>query len=244
MLELDAANLAAAGAVAFVAAFVQGVTGFGSAIVAMPLLSLLVDVRASAPLVALLSLAINTALLVPERRRLPWGRVGPLLAGSLAGVPCGVLFVAGADERLARGALGAALVVSSLCLLRFGRLPLGTGKWPAAAFGAFSGLLGGAFNASGPPAVLYAASQSWDKAETRAALQLYFLLSGLVVVALHAFSGLTDRSVLLTAAAALPLLAAGSFAGHAVHRRVSEERFRTLVRVLLLAAGIALIATR
>ncbi|HEY5999840.1 MAG TPA: TSUP family transporter, partial [bacterium] len=109
MPELTLPLLAAVGGAAFLAAFAQGVTGFGSALVAMPLLSLVLGVRAAAGLVALLSLAVNVALLLPARRALPWRRIGPLLAGTLATVPAGVFFLAGADPRLARALLGAAL---------------------------------------------------------------------------------------------------------------------------------------
>src|SRR5512137_1442019 len=109
--------LAAVSGIAFLAAFAQGVTGMGSALVAMPLLALVIGVRDAAALVALLSLAINLALLLPVRRALPWRLVGPLLAGSVAGIPVGVLFLAGADPRLARALLGATLVVTSAALL-------------------------------------------------------------------------------------------------------------------------------
>jgi uncharacterized membrane protein YfcA len=233
--------LAAVSAVTFAAAFVQGVTGFGSALVAMPLLALFLDVKAAAPLVTLLSLAINALLLVPARGRLPWRRVAPLLAGSALGVPAGVLFLAGADERAARAALGLALVLSSLALLRSRRLPIPPGWEPAFAVGGLAGLLGGAFNASGPPVMIHAASQPWEKSDAHAVLQLYFLVSNVGIVALHAASGLTTGAVALLAASALPALAAGSAAGWAVHRRVSEERFRRLVQLALLAAGAALL---
>ena len=241
MPSLSIPYLLAVAAITFIAAFVQGVTGFGSALLAMPLLAMFINVRAAAPLVALLSLAINVSLLIPVRGRLPWRRVAPLLAGALLGVPAGVFFLAGADEKLARMALGAVIVVSSVVLLWSDRFPI-PGGWRAAfTAGGLSGLLGGAFNTSGPPVMLYAAAQNWSKEETHAALQLYFLVSGLGIAGLHAVAGLTDRRVLLSLIAALPALALGSYAGWRVHRRVSEGRFRRLVQVALLAAGLALL---
>lgn len=240
MQLLGAADLAAVGGVAFAAAFVQGVTGFGSALVAMPLVALLLGVRTAAPLVALLSLAVNLSLLVPARRRLPWRRVAPLLAGAAPGIPLGVLFLAGADERLVRAALGVVLAASAL-LLGGRRPPPRAGGVPALAAGAVSGMLGGAFNTGGPPVLLYAASRGWEKAEIHATIQLYSLLSGSLIASLHAAAGLTSPRVALLALGALPPLAAGALAGWAVHRRVSEERFRALLRAALLVAGLALL---
>ena len=220
----------------------QGVAGFGSALVAMPLLALVLEVRDAAALVALLSLAINAALLLPVRRELPWRRVAALLAGSLAGIPAGVLLLAGADPRLARGLLGAALVATSAALLRERRPTPGGGRGAALAAGALAGLLGGAFNMNGPVVTLYASARGWGKRETHAALQLYFLASGLAIAALHGVAGITSGPVLLASVAALPFLAAGSFAGWKVHLRVGEGRYRVLLRVSLLAAGVALLA--
>jgi len=237
--------LAAVAGIAFLGAFAQGVTGFGSALVAMPLLALLIGVRDAAALVALLSLAVNVLLLFPARRTLPWPLVRPLLAGSAAGIPVGVLFLAGADPRLARTLLGATLVAVSAALLigrRLGAGPVGgASRVLAVAAGALAGLLGGAFNANGPVVALYAAGRGWGKQETHAALQLYFLVSGLAIVVLHGAGGITSWPVLLAALLSLPFLGAGSLAGWAVHRRVNEGRYQLLLRLSLLAAGVALL---
>ena len=260
---LTPALLAAVAGTAFLGAFAQGVTGYGSALVAMPLLALLLGVRDAAALVALLSLAINVALLLPARRALPWRLVGPLLAGSAAGIPIGVLFLAGADPRFARALLGVSLVAISGALLlerRPGSRAAGSSANASAsvpqramegaaadgaalAVGALAGLIGGAFNANGPVIALFAADRGWAKRETHAAMQLYFFVSGLAIVALHAAGGITSRPVLLTALLCLPFLGAGSLAGWAVHRRIDEGRYRLLLRLSLLAAGAALLVT-
>ena len=243
MLEPTLPVFAAIAGTAFLAAFAQGVTGFGSALVAMPLLALILDVRDASALVALLSLAVNLALLLPARRELPWRRIATLLAGSLAGVPAGVLLLAHVDQRLARGILGATLVATSAALLRTHRLTIRMGSGSAFAAGALAGLLGGAFNANGPVVTLYAAARRWEKRETHAALQLYFLASGLWIAALHGAAGITSRPVLFAALLALPFLAAGSLAGWAVHRRIDEQRYRLLLLLSLLAAGAVLLAS-
>ena len=113
----------------------------------------------------------------------------------------------------------------------------------ALAVGALAGLIGGAFTANGPVIALYAAGRGWGKRETHAAMQLYFFVSGLAIVALHGAGGITSRQVLLAALFCLPFLGAGSLAGWAVHRRVDEGRYRLLLRLSLLAAGAALLVT-
>lgn len=231
-------------AVTFLATLVQGVTGFGSALVAMPLVSLLLGVRFAGPFVALLSLAINLAFLIPAGNRLPWRRVLPLLVGTSIGIPFGLLFLARADARLAQVALGLALVASGILPKRPRCAPPSEGVGKALGTGAVAGILGGAFNFSGPPVMLYAASRPWTKAETHATLQLYFLASNVVIIAGQVLAGLTTGPVVLAAGAVLPALAAGALVGWAVHRRVSEERFRHIVRLGLVAAGLALLIVK
>lgn len=243
MHELTLPLVAVVAGIAFLAAFAQGVTGFGSALVAMPLLALVLEVRVAAALVTLLSLAVNLALLLPVRRELPWRLVAPLLAGSLAGIPVGVVFLAGANPRIARAGLGAALVVASAAMLAVRRLKVGPGTGPALAAGALAGLLGGAFIINGPVAVLYATARGWGKRQSHAALQLFFFASGLAIAVLHCAAGITNRPVLLAALVGLPFLAAGSVAGWAVHRRIDEARYQVILRLSLLAAGLVVLAS-
>jgi uncharacterized membrane protein YfcA len=229
------------GGILFLAAAVHGLSGFGSALVAMPLLALYVDLRFSAPLVALSTVTINMLLLVPHRRKLSIGRVLPLLAGAAAGVPLGVIFLRTADETITRTALGVFLLLyGGASLWTRGAVPILSRGW-GYVFGVFSGCLGGAFNTGGPPAVVYISSQRWEKEEVHAALQLYFMIVGLLVAASHAVAGLTTPAVLQGYVYSLPALLAGCAVGYGLHRRVGAETFRRIVFAMILLLGVLLL---
>ena len=69
------------------AGIVQGTVGFGFGLVAMSTLPLWMDIKEAVPVVALLCLVVNATLTWRLRAHLSWSRIGPLLLGSLAGVP-------------------------------------------------------------------------------------------------------------------------------------------------------------
>ena len=75
--------------VGFLAGALQGLTGFGTVMVALPLLSLLVDIKLAVPLIALLGLFINAVQTAHLRREVEWKLLLPILLGSAVGIPAG-----------------------------------------------------------------------------------------------------------------------------------------------------------
>ncbi len=229
-----------ASAVIFLAALTHGLTGFGSALVAMPLLVLLMDIRDVTPLVALLTLTINAIFLVGLRRALVAHRIMGLLGGAVLGVPPGILFLRYGNPRHLEIALGAVLILYALQALT-GKTARAIGTRGALLLGVFSGFLGGVVNLAGPPAVVYTASQPWTKEEVHVTLQFYFILAGIMIASGHALSGLTTGQTVRSYVLLLPALVTGCAAGYALHRRVRRDLYRRLVHVLLLALGIMLL---
>jgi uncharacterized membrane protein YfcA len=227
-------------AVIFFASLTHGLAGFGAALVAMPLLALWMDIREATPLVALLTLTINAVFLAGLRKSLVAGRVYGLLAGAVAGVPLGIVFLRYGDPRLLEIVLGAILVLYALQAL-FGKTAGRIGRGGALLLGAVSGFLGGAMNVAGPPAVVFAASQPWSKEEIHVSLQLYFIVAGVMITSGHAISGLTTAATLRMYGVLLPACLAGCGAGYALHRRVGRDLYRRLIYLLLLALGILML---
>jgi hypothetical protein len=110
-------------AVTFLAGFIQGLSGFGSVLLSLPLLILFLDVKTAIPLVALIALALTVLLLIQLRQHLEWRRIYPLLAGTLFGVPVGVFLLKRLDTSLIQLVLGAVLIGYALYSLVF-RMPM------------------------------------------------------------------------------------------------------------------------
>jgi uncharacterized membrane protein YfcA len=227
--------------IVFIAATQQVLSGFGFALVVMPLLTLLIGVQTAAPLVALAGLTLYAANVLRYRRAVDLRRLARLALGALLGVPVGVWALGALDERVVKGALGAVLVAYALyTLARPAGLRLRSSRWIYPA-GFLAGCLGGAYNTPGPPVVVYGRLRDWPRDEFRAILQAFFLVNGALVTASHVALGNVTGEVLRLYAVAVPAMAAGLLVGTRIDRRVSPQRFGGLVATLILVLGASLV---
>jgi uncharacterized membrane protein YfcA len=237
-------QIALIGAIVFVAATQQVLSGFGFALVVMPLLTLLIGVKTAAPLVALTGLTLYVINALRLRRAVNLCRVVRLGAGSLLGVPVGVWATGAVDERIVKGVLGAILVGYALYTLA--RPEVRTGAWlrtpgwiyPA---GFLAGCLGGAYNTPGPPVIIYGSLRGWPRDEFRAVLQAFFLVNAALVVASHLAAGHLTGPVLRLYGIAVVALGAGVWVGTRLDRWVSPQRFGGLVATMILILGASLV---
>lgn len=216
---------------------IRATVGFGNALIAMPLLVMLLGVKTASPLVALLGPVIAVAMLVLEWEEIDVRAAGKLLLASLVGIPVGLFFLSRAPESLVRGVLG--LVLVGFGIYNLWGPPLPTLRQPVFSylFGFIAGILGGAYNTNGPPVVIYGVMRRWSAEKFRATLQGYFLISGLLILLGHGLSDLWTREVWNLFYVSLPAALLAVLVGSWAARRIPEERFRLTVNLFLIAAG-------
>lgn len=236
-MSIDPTQLIVLG-ILLIAALVRSVVGFGDALVAMPLLVLVIDLRVATPLVALMGLTIATAILLHQWRSLNLNGMWQLILFTLIGIPVGLALIKFMPPSLAKTILGILLIVYgaygscglSLPHLKDDRL--------AGIFGFIAGILGGGYNTNGPPIVIYGTLRRWSQDYFRVNLQGYFLLSNCLIVASHGLAGLWTHTVLQLYVMSLPLLALGIFLGSLISQHISKSLFTKLIDSLLLIIGI------
>jgi uncharacterized membrane protein YfcA len=228
--------------VLFLATLVQCTFGFGNALVAMPVLAFFVPLSFASPLVAMTSMTATVAIVLADWRHTEFGDTARLVAGSVFGIPLGLWLLTRADERLVKGIL--AMVIGSFAaysLAQPRRFHLASDRW-GYGFGWIAGILGGAYNTSGPPLVIYGSLRDWSAKQFRATLQGYFLLAGSLVLLGHALNGLWTEAVLKHYVLCLPLMAVAFVVGGFLSRRLSQERFQRTNHFVLLAIAVSLLA--
>jgi uncharacterized membrane protein YfcA len=198
-------------------------------------------IQVAAPLVALFAVVAETALVIYYRSALEVGVVWRLVIASVLGVPLGVIALRSISEQVVLTILG--LVVAGYALymhLKF-RLPLL--KRPVWAYiaGFLAGVLGGAYNISGPPVIVYGNACRWPPPVFKSNLQGFFVLNSLVILVSHLLAGNYTSLVLRNGLVALPAVALGIWAGLRLDKRLSPQIFRQLVLWLLLLLGVWLI---
>jgi len=234
-------NLLLVSLVIFLAVFTQSLTGFGSALVAMALLPALIGIRTATPLVALVGLTIEIALLLRYHASFRLQSVWRLIVASLLGIPLGLVLLRRVDERLALVILGCVLVGYAFYALLGRPLPsLKSNGW-AYGTGFVAGMLGGAYNTSGPPVVIYGDAQRWPPAEFKSNLQGFFLVINVFVIAGHALSGNLTQRVWTAYLWVLPAIALGILLGTWLDGRINRAVFRKLVLFLLILMGARMI---
>lgn len=223
--------------IVFFAGFTQGLSGFGSILLSLPLLAIFLDIKTVIPLVALIALCITIVLLFQLRKHLDWQKIYPLFLGALPGIPIGVFFLKKLDKDLIQWILGIILISYSLYSLFFlstkNRIREGWGYL----FGFFSGCLGGALSAAGPAVIVYTSLQIWSKDKIKVTLQGFFLVCGAIVVLFHALSGLTTTVVLRFFLASLPLMFLGTYTGSFFYGKIREEDYKKVMLIVLAFLG-------
>lgn len=227
--------------VVFVAAVLQSLTGFGFALVVMPLVTLVLGLQTAAPLIALAGLTAYTVNLIRFHRAVDVGEVARLGVASALGIPLGIWALVRVDESVINHAVGLILVAySAYSLLRPAAPRLAAGGWVYLA-GFLAGCLGGAYNTPGPPVVVYGSLRQWPKDEYRAILQTLFFINGVLIVTTHLLAGHVTAGVWTLYAWAAPALLLGLWAGARLDARVDQGRFRLLVMGMILVLGVSLL---
>jgi len=227
------------------AGFLKGIIGVGMPIVALPLLSLFIDIKSAAMLLSMPLIFSN----LPQA--LEGGKTGrclmqlmPVVLGMIPGLVLGVRVLLALDANVARiiaglvlmGVAGITLLAPRLQLQSRSVLPAGI------AFGFFGGILGGVAAMPGPLVFIFLLAKGLrGKAFTKEA-SLYLVVSaGLLAILLTASRAFSWFDVSVSAAAMLPV-ALGMHLGQNMRDKIAPETFRKLVLVAVIAAGAELAA--
>jgi len=228
-------------AVLFLAALTQSVTGFGLALVSMPLLSMIIGLPQATALVAVVSVVVETGLLRRYWNSLRWQPVWRLIAASLIGIPLGIIFLKRLPEDVMMAGLGLLLIGYGLYGLAGWRLPKLQGNGWAWLMGLLAGALGGAYNTSGPPVILYGHARRWTPTEFKANLQAFFLTNSSLVFVSHWLAGDITAATWKQTLWALPALGLGLWLGGRADRWLSPQRFRQIVLAALVVLGVRMV---
>lgn len=221
----------------FAGTLVRSALGFGEALIAVPLLALLLPVEVAAPTAVLVSITIALVIFAQEWRSVHYRSAGWLLLFTLFGIPAGLYLLKAFPEPVVKAILGMVIAGFALYSLR-GRRRL---EWKddrfAWVFGWTAGLLGGAYGMNGPPLVIYGSYRGWTPERFRATLQAYFLPASIAGMGGYWAAGLWTPAVNHYYFTSLPAVLTAIFLGRYLHRRLPAERYFLLVYLSLTAIG-------
>jgi uncharacterized protein len=242
VLEGATAALALA-PIAFAGGFIQGLTGFGSALVTIPLATYFVPLPFALAVFAIVDFANGLRLGLENPRNAVLGDIARMVPFMIVGIVAGTTLLVNLPRQASLLALGMFVLAYAIySLTRRGAPAIVNRNWTFFA-GFCGGLSGTLFGAGGPPYAIYLSHRPLTKEQFRATMTLTTIFSiGFRLIAFAVTGLLTQDGVWIAAAAAIP---AGLFAiyfASKIFRAVSREAVMRWVGVLLLASGASLVA--
>ncbi len=223
----------------FLGGLVRGFTGFGFAMVFMPIASLAVG-----PVLAMgLIWAVDAVFAMPiasrSFRRADWREVWPLLIAAICAMPLGVTLLLATDPLLMRWLL-AGLVLAAVALLASGWRYQGRAGLPLSfGVGSISGLFSGLASLGGMPlAVFWLGAQRNDARQTRDNLQTFFGLTTISSGLILWHKGVINPAVLWQALPLLVPYGVGLFIGTRGFHVASETTFRRIAYLVIFCSAV------
>jgi uncharacterized membrane protein YfcA len=226
----------------FLATVIRTALGFGEALVAVPLLALVIPIDVAAPLAVLVSITVAIVIIAQDWRKVHLGAASWLVVFTLLGIPFGLWLLSNADANAIKAILALVLVAfSTYCLVSRAPMELKDDRC-AWLFGWLAGVFGGAYGMNGPPLVVYGSLRRWTPEQFRATLQGYFVPASAAGMLGYWIAGKWTLAVTEYYVVSLPVVALAIALGAWIQRRLKSHHFVTVVHVGLIVIGAALLA--
>lgn len=225
-----------------IAALVQVLSGFGFALLSVPLMTLAVPTQQAVVVSTLLGAGVSTWQAWHLRQHIARPVLTRLAVAAYAGMPLGLVVFLSVDDHVLRLLLGVAVLLAvGLLAVRIDLSAAPPSLDYAAGF--VSGVLNTSLSTNGPPLAFTLQARRLTPDSFRGTINGVFALSNVLGVSLFVLAGKVNADGLRAAAIALPALFLGQAVGLPLRRHVSPERFRVMVIVLLVLAAVSAIVS-
>ena len=223
-------------AIAFVSGTARGFSGFGSALIFMPLASSLAAPRLVAALLLIIDFVAAAPLLRNAWKQADRNATAVMVFGALIGVPVGTFFLSRLEPVTTRWIISSFVLALLLLLLSGWRYRGRDHTAISVGIGGLSGFCSGLAQTGGPPIVGYWLGRPIASAVARANIVLFFGASDFFSVVSYALTGLITIDAIRFSLLVGPIYGIGVWFGASLFGRASERLFRAICYVLIAAA--------
>jgi len=230
--------------IVLISALLQAALGFGFALIAVPLLMIVLPPQTAVICVFLLASVASVLTLRAAKSDVNVGEAKRLSIGAVLAMPLGVILLVSAPSIALRLLLGIVTIAAALWML-FGHEEPRDDHVPSAALGyvagAISGVLNTALSTNGPPLVVYLRHRGLSTQAFRSTISVVFTVSNLVGLVFLALGGAIHKEALVLALLAAPSNLLGWMLGNAWSKHLAPHHFDRVVDVALLVSGIVVL---
>jgi uncharacterized membrane protein YfcA len=218
--------------------FIRGITGFGSGLIAIPLLAHFLPLTFVVPMMLALDFVASIVLSRHTRLQVRWDEIRVLIPTSIAGMLVGAFLLVSLPREPLLVGLGLFVIFFGLRYLFNVHGEKLISRWWSLPTGMSGGLIGAMFGTGGPPYVVYLTHRLHDKTQLRGTLSGLFMLEGALRIITFLFMGLLlQPDMLKSLLLALPLMGLGLYLGNRVHLGITRQQQLALIGILLLGSG-------
>lgn len=239
--ELSVLQLIFIASVISAAYLVRGVAGFGSGLIAIPLLVISLPIVTVVPLVVILDYLASASQGLKNREQIRWQEIFPLLPFTMVGVMLALYLLKMLDAKLLMHSLGVFILIYALYNLFIKPPNRKHSRVWAIPAGTMGGLVGTLFGTGGPFYIMYLQLRSLEKSQFRATFAAIFLLDGTYRIGGYLVAGLVNINLLQLLAIMTPIMSVSIYLGGHIHTTVTQEAFKRGISLLLLGSGVVLL---
>jgi uncharacterized membrane protein YfcA len=226
------------GVIALISGTARGFSGFGSALIFMPLASSIAAPRLVAALLLMIDFVGSSPLIPNAWKHADRKATAIMVLGALVGVPFGTYFLSRLDPVTTRWIISA-FVFALLLLLVSGWRYRGKDHLAiSVGIGGLAGFCSGLAQTGGPPIVGYWLGRPIAPTTARANIVLFFVASDFFSIVSYALTGLITSDAIRFSLLIGPVYAVGVLLGATLFGRASEKLFRAICYALIAAAVI------
>ena len=224
------------------ASSIQALTGFGFALVLVPIMLMFSDPQFLVPIIPICGVLISITVLIKTKKYLNLKALLPLILAGVAGIYPGAYLLKVVDSNSLKAFIGGIVFVTAIALLLGFKKTFHHEKIASIPIGFSSGLLCGSIAIPGPPVVLFFTIRDMERDVFRANILFYFLVLYVISILTFKFQDIITSQILTTAVIFMPSSIIGSLIGIRLASKVPEKTFKKLVLTLMVIAGVVLIA--
>ena len=228
--------------IGLLAYIILGISGFGSALVSIPLLVHFLPLQTVVPLAVLVDFLATATTGIKFRGDVEIAELKFLVPPMIAGILAGVTVLTTLPKQAAVILLGAFVTGYGVYRLVAKTSTKALSRWWGIPTGLFGGVIGGLFGVGGPIYAAYLTARISDYTRMRATLSAVFSCSTGFRIVVFLISGLMlQKEVGWGVLLLVPSMLIGLTIGHRLHAKLSREQVGGFITVLLIASGISLL---
>jgi len=234
---ITAWSIIALSLIIFISSVVRGFTGFGLALVAVPLIQFFMPVTDTAVFIAMINVIFSLLYFRKSKEIVKDQPLGAMALWTGIGVAAGTVILKFVNPAYIQLIWGVLIIFIVIFLVRGLNLNIRSERTALTLSGMFGGILAGATGITGPPVAIILSSRKTPKEKFNAIISIFILFAVSYALLFYLITGLIRKEVILLALCSIPALLAGLYTGDRLVSHISQKTFTTVVYIVLVIMG-------